>query len=68
MPEDDGKVYILLCSDGLTNMMETHEIADIVRSAGDGGEDKLGEATDALVDLANERGGVDNITVVILSV
>ena len=67
MPEEDGKVYILLCSDGLTNMMETHEIAEIVRSAGDGDEEKLGEATDALVDLANERGGVDKITVVILS-
>lgn len=67
IPEDDEKLYILLCSDGLTNMLETSEIAEIVRGAGDGGEEKLGEATDALVDLANERGGADNITVVILS-
>ena len=52
-----GDVY-LLCSDGLTNMVEDGEIAAIVV-----GSPSLDEATDRLVALANERGGRDNITV-----
>jgi protein phosphatase len=53
---------LLLCSDGLTTMIADDDIARILqRSGGD-----VAAAADALVDEANERGGEDNITVVLL--
>ena len=47
----------LLCSDGLSNLVSTDEIGDALRG-------KLEKVPDCLIDLANERGGDDNITVV----
>ncbi len=54
---------LLLCSDGLTDLVWNDEILEIVRS-----KSNLKEASRALVDLANERGGHDNITIVLISV
>jgi serine/threonine protein phosphatase PrpC len=51
---------LLLCSDGLTRHVAPEEIA----SAAGGGED-VRVAASALVDLANARGGQDNVTVLI---
>lgn len=51
---------VLLCSDGLTNMLDESVIAQIV-SEGTTPED----SAEKLVQLANEAGGADNITVVI---
>jgi protein phosphatase len=51
---------ILLCTDGLSNLVEDGEIKSIVL------ENSLQEACQKLVDLANERGGDDNITVVVV--
>jgi len=48
----------LLCSDGLSDMIEDHEMAETVAKTGD----DLQAAVVALVDFANLRGGVDNIT------
>jgi len=53
---------VLLCSDGLTDLVWNDEILEIVRS-----KPSIKEAARALVDLANERGGHDNITVVLIS-
>ncbi|MCL1804219.1 MAG: Stp1/IreP family PP2C-type Ser/Thr phosphatase [Eubacteriaceae bacterium] len=50
---------LLLCSDGLTNMVKTDEILEIVKTH------PICDAVDMLVDAANENGGTDNITVVI---
>ncbi len=47
----------LFCSDGLTDMVEDDELQSLVGPARD-----LQAATLALVDLANQRGGIDNIT------
>jgi protein phosphatase len=52
---------LLLCSDGLTNMVSDREIADLVDAAG-----TLEEAAEKLITAANERGGYDNITVVLV--
>src|SRR5262249_4275122 len=52
---------LLLCSDGLTNMVEDQEILETLRR--DGVEPESG--AQALIDLANERGGDDNITAVL---
>lgn len=56
----DGKY--LLCSDGLSNMVEDDEIRDIVVDSYD-----LEETTQALIDRANYYGGSDNVSVVIIS-
>ncbi len=52
-----GDVF-LLCSDGLTDMIEDPELLAVV----DGSPD-LQQAALELVELANHRGGIDNITV-----
>lgn len=52
----------LLCSDGLSNMVEDDEIRDIVVE-----HYSLDETAQALVDRANYYGGSDNISVVIIS-
>ncbi len=54
---------ILLCSDGLTNMLDDEEILMIVR-----GQRDVVEKAQQLVHMANERGGRDNISVVLLEV
>jgi protein phosphatase len=50
---------VVLCSDGLHGMVEDHEIAALAAAA------DLRRACDDLIALANERGGIDNITVVL---
>jgi len=52
---------LLLCSDGLTDLVEDQEIKTILQ-----GSDRE-TAVQNLIDLANERGGHDNITVVTLT-
>ena len=54
---------LLLCSDGLTDMVHTEAIAATLRR-----EDDPNRAATALVDAANLAGGVDNITVVVVAV
>ena len=54
---------LLLCSDGLTDLVWNDEILEVVRSKG-----SLKEASRALIELANSRGGHDNITVVLVAV
>lgn len=53
---------ILICTDGLTDLVWDDEIQNLVRSKRD-----LKAAAEALVSLANERGGHDNISVVLLA-
>lgn len=52
---------ILLCSDGLTNMIEDEGISRILKTT-----DTLEEKTRTLIDRANENGGRDNIAVVLV--
>lgn len=51
---------VLLCSDGLTNMLEDEEISKILKTT-----DTLEEKTERLIAQANENGGRDNITVIL---
>lgn len=51
---------VLLCSDGLTNMVEDEDILRIVKKSG-----SLEEAAQHLVNEANKNGGKDNISVVL---
>lgn len=57
-----GDVY-LLCSDGLSGMITDDRIRELVIAA-----DELEGAARALVETANENGGEDNVTVVLLRV
>ncbi len=54
---------IVLCSDGLTGMVSDTEIKEVILASG-----RPELAAKQLVDLANERGGKDNITVVLAGV
>jgi protein phosphatase len=53
---------LLLCSDGLTTMLPDDEIVRVIREAGP----DIKKTAQALVDEANERGGEDNITVLLV--
>jgi protein phosphatase len=55
-----GDTFVL-CSDGLTTHLRDNEILEHVT-----GEADLQKTCDALVQRANERGGVDNVTVVLV--
>lgn len=50
---------ILLCSDGLTNMVTEETIEYVLRNAND-----MEKAAEVLIGLANDNGGLDNISVV----
>lgn len=56
-PEDE----ILMCTDGLTNMVEDADIRNIMLSQRD-----IAEQAERLVKTANENGGKDNITVIVI--
>lgn len=60
-PAREGDV-LLLCSDGLSDLLDDHEIlADVQEHAAD-----LDRTCQALVDRANAKGGDDNITVLMI--
>lgn len=51
---------LLICSDGLSNKIEAPEMMQVLKEAGD-----LKAAAKRLIEIANERGGEDNITVIV---
>ena len=53
--------YLLLCSDGLTNMVEDSELRSLIAAGGADIERSCQEA----IDRANQNGGKDNITAVL---
>lgn len=57
---EEGDI-VLMCSDGLTNMLEDEEIRMIVSGARD-----VAEKATMLVDAANGNGGRDNISVILI--
>jgi serine/threonine protein phosphatase PrpC len=57
-----GQLY-LLCSDGLTSMLEDDEIEAFLTSDG-----SLDQMCRELVQAANQNGGLDNITVILVQV
>lgn len=57
----DGET-ILICSDGLTNMVSDEQIAERMNET-----DELQSGIDNLITLANKKGGIDNITCIAFS-
>ena len=60
-PEKDSR-YLLLCTDGLTNMIEDEEIGHLLRKYTKTPQ----EAVHKLVSKANDYGGKDNISIIII--
>lgn len=69
LPEPDLMAYtvrqgdiLILCTDGLYNLVSDNEIKDMVKHT------NPQSAVEQLVQLANERGGTDNITVIAIKI
>jgi protein phosphatase len=60
-PLEDGDVY-LLCTDGLHGMVAEARILEILRDK----KDDLEQAVQTLITAANDKGGKDNITAIVL--
>jgi serine/threonine protein phosphatase PrpC len=54
---------LLICSDGVTGHLNDTDLAEVLKS-----RDSVDVITQRLVDMANERGGSDNITAVVADV
>ena len=57
---DEGDI-LLLCSDGLSNKVSKEELIDTLKN-----EKTIDEKTSSLINLANDHGGEDNITLIII--
>lgn len=55
--------YIIMCTDGLSNVLKEVEIMDVVMLKKD-----IEEKCNELIESANDKGGYDNITVIIIEV
>jgi len=53
--------FLLLCSDGLTDMIDSKAITSILTS-----RQKISQKTKSLIEAANNAGGNDNVTVVVV--
>ncbi|HJR45272.1 MAG TPA: Stp1/IreP family PP2C-type Ser/Thr phosphatase [Actinomycetota bacterium] len=62
MGVEEGDRY-LICSDGLTSMIDTASVQDVLKSAQD-----PNAAVEQLVQRANDAGGEDNVTVVLVDI
>ncbi|MEG1705544.1 MAG: Stp1/IreP family PP2C-type Ser/Thr phosphatase [Clostridia bacterium] len=60
--EKDFNGYILLCTDGVTNMIKKDEIIDIFKKS------TFDMFAQKIVDISNERGGTDNITALVIDI
>ncbi|MCR5581595.1 MAG: Stp1/IreP family PP2C-type Ser/Thr phosphatase [Pseudobutyrivibrio sp.] len=59
--EITGNEHILLCSDGLTNMVDDAEIFNVLTS-----DDTIANRANRLIEIANTNGGKDNVSVIII--
>lgn len=58
IPKEETKLF-LLCTDGLTNMLDDNEIEEFLINS-----KNVQRTCEDLVELSNDRGGYDNITVI----
>jgi len=61
--KEDGDMY-LLCTDGLTDLVDDWIIANVL----EGNSDSLEQGCNSLIQLANDAGGKDNCTVLLMRV
>lgn len=53
---------IMMCSDGLSNMLNDNESVEIILKS-----NNIEEAIDSLINHANEKGGLDNISIILIN-
>lgn len=58
--DDKYNGYILLCTDGVTNMIKKHEILNIFK------DNEFDMLAQQMVEECNNRGGIDNITALVI--
>ena len=63
VPLEKGNI-VLLCSDGLSNMLADSEILETVKEY----DENLDRCAEVLIDRANKNGGKDNISVVLVRI
>lgn len=63
-----AKIHVLLCTDGLTNHVNSEKIRDIINEGSGGDGDRGDETVKKLIEEANSGGGSDNITAVLITV
>lgn len=63
VPLEKGNI-VLLCSDGLSNMLADNEILETVKEY----DENLDRCAEVLIDRANKNGGKDNISVVLVRI
>ncbi len=56
-----GDIF-LLCSDGLTDVLSDHDIVEVLSDSSKGTQ----ELSNRLIDVANERGGPDNVSAIVV--
>jgi protein phosphatase len=57
---DISQGFLILCTDGMTNMLSSEEILDVFK------QNKFEDLAIKLVQKANDKGGMDNITVIVV--
>lgn len=57
----EGKISLLLCSDGLSGYCSDDEVYNVILNA------EFDNVADELIKLANSKGGSDNVTVAVIS-
>lgn len=60
--DDELNGYILLCTDGVTNMIKKHEILNIFK------DNEFDVIAQKIVEESNNRGGTDNITALVIDI
>ena len=60
--DDKFNGYILMCTDGVTNMIKKHELLNIFK------DNEFDMLAQAIVEESNNRGGIDNITALIIDI
>lgn len=61
-----GILRVLLCSDGLSNMVEDTELLRLLGTTVPSSQDEIEGLAEQLIDRANGNGGYDNISVILI--
>lgn len=57
---DKKSGFVILCSDGITNMLNENDLLDVIKNT------EFKNLAERYVDIANENGGVDNISIIVV--
>lgn len=67
IPRSDDLEYLILCCDGIWDVMSNEEVVEFVRTTVMGGEPDLGTVSEMLIDKCLKNGSRDNMSALIVS-